>query len=210
MRSIGINGSLHVLLPLLQKPDEALLGLVAIRQRPVRAGGRARLCLGKPRIGSDQGTSARQIFGIDKAGQRDRDKVAICEVEFAIGIGESLRFDEQMPGARVAQPHFGEVETFKLAEHLQHGHASGGGRPHRADAIGAIAAADRLALLCLVTGDIGRGHRAGVRRIIGNGAGNLLRQCPGVESARPGFGDGLERLGERFVDNDRAHRARLA
>ena len=94
------------------------LGLVAIGQRCGCASRNAGGDFGKRAPLADQRAARGEIAGLDQPRDRYRNVIAIRQVKFAIGIGEPLRFDEQMPGCGIAQAQRGKVEPFELAEHL--------------------------------------------------------------------------------------------
>ena len=94
------------------------LGFVAIGQRDRCARRHAGGDFGKRSPLADQRAARGEIAGLHQPRNGYRNVIAIRQVKFAIGIGEPLRFDEQMPGERIAQAQLGKVEPFELAEHL--------------------------------------------------------------------------------------------
>ena len=102
----------------------AFFGLVPIGQRVLRPARHPRARFVHGPVGRDQRTALGQIGAIEQAIDRDRDEIAVGDVEFAIGIGEALGFQKQVPCHRIAETERGEIEPFELAEDLQHRHAA--------------------------------------------------------------------------------------
>ena len=96
---------------------------VGARQRSARWRSRLDRFQGLPRI--DQGTATGHVIGIDQTCDRHFDKVCIANVQFAICVGDALGFEEQMPEGGAVVTKAGEIEAFKLAQHLRHRNPSG-------------------------------------------------------------------------------------
>ncbi len=87
------------------------------------------------------------------------------------------------------RPERRQVEPLELLQRREHGDPARRGRPHPADAVAAIGAADRRPRLRVVGGDVAGGHlRRIVRRAVDRG-GDRLRVRADVETVRAARGD---------------------
>jgi hypothetical protein len=109
-----------------------------------------------------------------------------------------------------ARPEAGDVLRLQHAQDLLHGDGAGARRAHAAERIGAIAAADRRALLDLVGVEVVERHVAGIVLVAGDRRDDVLRDLALIEGVGAAPGDGAQRRGEGRVLQDGADRLRLA
>ena len=110
-----------------------------------------------------------------------------------------------MPAFRAARAKLGQIEILQHAQDLQHRGRTRRGRPHAADAVGAIGHADGITLDRLVGVQIILRHVAGIHRRGAYGVDDLLRGLAGIESVRakvshPFEGGGELGIGDRIAD----------
>ncbi|MCY1511943.1 hypothetical protein D9M68_463850 [compost metagenome] len=178
---------------------------------------------------TDEAGSALQVGLVDQRvdrAMRQRDEVCISHVLFAVGIGQALGFAHQVhthharlaafevDGGRLVQA---EIEGLEDAERLHHRNAARGRRRHAAHVVIAVGAADRVAALGLVAGQVGQRGLAGRdgRAVVGRrGDADLVDDALGdvarVEGVGALRGDGVQRLGVGRVREPGAQRLRRA
>ena len=159
-----------------------------------RSGGNG--CEGAFRI--DQGAAFGKVSRVEQPGERDGNEIRIGEVTRAVGESEPLRFGDDMRGAR-AERCRAEIEWLDDAEHLRHGNAAGGRRPHAADLVRAIGRADRFALDGAIGRDVLSGELARLARIVLHRAGDVFGDVALIESLGAVAGNRLEGVGKRRV-----------
>jgi hypothetical protein len=123
---------------------------------------------------------------------RDFPEARVAEPAVAVVVGDLLRLHEQvhMVGAQVVA----QLQRLQQVEHLQHGEAL---RRRRGlvDGHAAIAAADRLAPIGLLRGEVAFAEHAAER-------GEALRHFALVEAGAAIRRDGLQRACERWISKD--------
>ena len=129
-----------------------LLRLITIGARQRRAGGPAGGNEAQTAVAGYELAAPGQIGRIGQPAHRHGDEIAVGGVELAVGIGEPLRFDEQMPSYRVLRPQRLQVEALEHAQEAEDRHAARARRAHPADAVAAIGPTYRRALLGGVAG----------------------------------------------------------
>ena len=167
-------------------------------ERPGRAGGCSRQCPDHAFFGFHQQCAIAQVTRINQSGCRNRYEFGVADVVVAVGEGEATRLREQVHCLARIRPHLRHVEALEHAEDRQHRDAAGTGRRHAADAVGAVAAADRLPLQRAIRREVLFGQVAGP----GHGAnrGNdVARDVAEVERVRPFVGDAAKHCGELRV-----------
>ena len=113
----------------------------------------------------------------------------------------------QMQRGRRALLHVAQRKAFEDVQRLQQHHAAGRRQRHRDDVIAAIGAAHRRADHGLIGFQIVRRHDAAG---VADRLGELFRDRPFVESARPLLGDRRQRRGEIALDQRVAFAQRRA
>ena len=132
-------------------------------KRGARADRLAWRCAAHAAPGPHQGRALAQVGGIDQPCRRHRHEIRIADIVVAVGVGEAPRFGEQMHRAAGARPHPGHRKTLQQPEDRQHRDAAGTRRRHAADAVRAVAAADRIAFERAIAGEVLFGEIAGTR-----------------------------------------------
>src|SRR5690606_2251976 len=171
----------------------AVTRLVAVRPNHRDTRGRTRRDGRHPPIRVYQPAASDEVTRVHQSRDGNRDVVAVGQIPFAVGEGEPLRFGEQMPELRRLRPQSSEVEPLELLEDRVDSRCARRRRPHSADAVTAIVAADGWALLHRVAREIAEGH-SGAWALCRYPAGDRLRMLAAVEPFRAMAGDVLERL----------------
>ena len=122
----------------------------------------------------------------DRSGPRPapRTKSRIGEIFVAVGIGEPHRFGDQMPAGRDCGPKRRQVEPLELLQDREHRRPARRRRPHPADPVVAIGAADRRPRLGVVGGDVAGRHRRRIVRRSADRGGDRLGIGADVETVR--------------------------
>ncbi len=178
-------------------------------ERPGRAGGCSRQCPEHAFFGFHQQRAIAQVTRIDQTGRRNLYEIRVADVVVAVGIGEASRLREQVHRPARIRPYLRHVEALERAEDGQHGDAARTGRRHAADAMGAVAAADRFPRQRAIGREVLLRHVARPRHG-GHRGDDVARDVAEVESVGSFVGDAAKHRGEFRVLQPVPHRQRAA
>ena len=158
----------------------------------------------------DQLRARSEIARFEQRRERRSHEIRIADVEIAIGVGETPAFCEEVRGLDRIGLERAQIETLEDPEDLQHRETARAGRRHAAHLPAAVRAAQRLALLRRIGGEVRLHEVAGSALVAAHRGCDLARDLAAVERVGAARRDAREHSRVLRVLEQRSRGLRLA